>query len=81
MQSYQRIVGTINEILTERGERVPALGPETTIRETGLDSLDVAALVVRLESALGIDPFADPTLTQYPQTVGELAALYDTALR
>jgi acyl carrier protein len=75
-QIYETIVQTIRTLLTERNDPVPELRPETRISASGLDSLDVAALVVRLEDRLGVDPFKDATLTRYPQTLGEMAALY-----
>jgi len=42
----------------------------------GLDSLQFAALVVRLERETGRDPFRGGQAPRLPRTVGELAALY-----
>jgi acyl carrier protein len=42
----------------------------------GLDSLDYAELVVRLESAFGFDPFAEGVATEI-RTVRDMAALYE----
>ncbi len=77
MRCYEEIVRTIKEILVERGDAVPELIPETRIRASGMDSLDIAALVVRLEERLGFDPFAEESPAQYPQTLGQLAELYE----
>jgi acyl carrier protein len=74
--AYEVIVATIGEILRERGDPIPEIGPETPILATGLDSLDVAALVARLEDRLGFDPFADTPPDEFPRTVGEFASLY-----
>ena len=41
----------------------------------GLDSLDFAEAVVRLEQRFGFDPFASGTI-DHLRTVGDLAALY-----
>lgn len=46
--------------------------------EAGLDSLDLAQLVVALEKELGVDPFRDGSATA--RTVGELAKVYQDAL-
>jgi acyl carrier protein len=74
------LVKTIAQILQERGDPVPRLAEDTPLRETGLDSLDMAALVARLEDALGVDPFEEWSTADFPQTVGELAALYESPL-
>lgn len=76
MQAYETIAQTIRSLLAERNDPLPELRPETRIAASGLDSLDVAVLVVRLEESLGFDPFQDVALTRYPQTLGEMAALY-----
>lgn len=75
---YDTIAQTIRTILLERGDPIPELTPETRISSSGLDSLDVAALVVRLEEQLGLDPFKK-VLDRYPQTLGEMADLYACA--
>jgi acyl carrier protein len=72
------LVKTIEQILRERGDPVPRLAADTPLREIGLDSLDMAALVARLEDALGVDPFEHWSTGDFPRTVGELAALYDS---
>ncbi|SDL14352.1 phosphopantetheine-binding protein [Streptomyces indicus] len=47
----------------------------------GLNSLLLAQLLLQLETALGIDPFAgDRSITDI-RTVGELIAAYDEAIR
>jgi acyl carrier protein len=76
MQTYEIIEDVIRTILTERDDQVPPLKPETQISASGLDSLDVAALVVRLEERLGTDPFKNGALSRFPRTLGELAELY-----
>jgi acyl carrier protein len=74
--SFSAVEQAVKQILAERGDAVPALEPATLISASGLDSLDIAALVVRLQEHFGFDPFADPNLREYPRTLGELAVLY-----
>jgi len=76
MNTHEIISKTIVAILLERGAAAPELKPETRISASGLDSLDIAVLVVRLEERFGVDPFSLKTLDRYPQTLGELAAMY-----
>ncbi len=75
----QTIVDTINRVRTDSGRDVltPA-DTDTLTGELGLDSLDLAVLVVSLEKALGKDPFRDGSATA--RTLGELVSVYQEAL-
>ena len=73
-QVFEAIAQTVGGILTERGEPVPALTPDTLISHTGLDSMDIADLTLRLDAQIGRVP--EEALRQYPKTLGELAELY-----
>ncbi len=74
------VARVINRVLTDSGRPARTLRADDTLTGTvGLDSLDLAVLVVGLEQSLGIDPFrrgARPV-----QTYGELVALYESNLR
>lgn len=74
----QTIVDTINKIRTDlsRDEITPDDDHALT-GEIGLDSLDLAVLVVSLKKALGVDPFRDGSATA--RTLGELVAVYEKA--
>lgn len=51
--------------------------------DLGLDSLDLAQIVVLLERDLGVDPFRDPAAgppRQPIRTVGQLVAAYEDVL-
>lgn len=50
--------------------------------DLGLDSLDLAQVVVLLERSLGVDPFRDPgrAANGTVRTIGHLVSLYATAL-
>ncbi|MEO7806214.1 MAG: acyl carrier protein [Steroidobacteraceae bacterium] len=70
------IVRLITAAMAESGLPVVALAPDTNIlRDTGLDSMALAVLVVQLEEELGKDPFAEGFINF--RTIGELAALYE----
>ena len=65
----------INRILTDSGRDVREISDDDTFMDTiGLDSLDLAVMVVGLEQSLGVDPFREGA--QAVQTVGELVELY-----
>ncbi len=70
----------ISEILTrrvaDRGALLPPLRNETVLlgSELGIDSLDLAVLVIELEERTGQDPFKNGFRPF--TTVGELASLY-----
>lgn len=66
----------INRMLEDKGEQPRRIDADAVILGSDLpfDSLDLAALVVELDSATGTNPFAAGFIDF--RTVGELAALY-----
>jgi len=77
--AFDTIAQTVSNILAERREPVPELKPQTPISVTGLDSLDIATLTLRLDEKIG--PVPEEALRQYPETLGELADLYARSRR
>jgi acyl carrier protein len=74
-----RIARIINRVLTDSGRPARELQDEDTLIGTvGLDSLDLAVMVVGLEQELGIDPFRSGA--RPVQTFGELVQLYENIL-
>jgi acyl carrier protein len=62
------------------GEHDKALAPVTdglVLLESGLDSLCLAILVVRLEELFGFDPYVELSEVHYPITVGDFIRLYE----
>jgi acyl carrier protein len=78
-ETRRSIEEEIAVVLKESGREVPAITDTSALMRggLGLDSMDFAVLVVRLEQRLGCDPFNSAALEQFPTTVGELAGLYD----
>ncbi len=71
------VIKILGEIIRSKRLPVPAFTPATTLdAQLGLESLDFAELVVRLEEETGKDPFA----VEVPsvRTISDLAALYET---
>ena len=80
VEEVQSAVATvINRVLTDSGRPAKTIQPGDTLTGTlGLDSLDLAVLVVGLEQSLGVDPFR--TGAQPVRSVEELVELYRSAL-
>ena len=70
------IIGILQEIMREKNLASCCLEAETRLDVSlGLDSLDFAEAVIRLEGVTGKDPFARGV--QPVTTIRELASLYD----
>ena len=74
------VIQAIRETLAARGLAAPAtLGASTPIDGSiGLDSLDWAAVIVRLEETTGLDPFQKPVEREL-KVVQDLITLYEEA--
>ena len=73
-----QIVEIFQQVFKEQceGKNIPDLKTDSVLLETGLDSLGFAILVVRLEEALGFDPFVLSSKAYYPRTFGDLVEFY-----
>lgn len=78
----QKVVETeINELLTESGADAVEIAPQDELVELGLNSLMLARLIIQLETALGVDPFADEiAMIADIRTVNDLVSAYERAL-
>jgi acyl carrier protein len=74
--SQSRVIEVLLEIFKEKGLGAPKLNSETVLDELGLESLDFAQAVIRMEEITGKDPFATGTEYQI-KTLSDLAVLYD----
>jgi acyl carrier protein len=76
----ERIFSQIQQIAKERDKRtLPRLTDDLIILESGLDSLELAILVARLEDELGVDPFSSADEVDFPITFGDFVRLYENA--
>ena len=75
--SESKVIAALKAVFENKGQDAPELAPDTLLDgRLGLESIDFAELVVRLEQEFGKDPFAADTVPQV-STVHDLAALYD----
>lgn len=72
------VIKALQEVIEGKGLRAPILSPSTALdHQLGLESLDFAELVIRLEQVTGKDPFGASATPQI-RTISDLAALYET---
>jgi len=75
-ENDQRIIEVLSEIFQTKGLAVPALGPETVLDQLGLESLDFAQAVIRMEEITGKDPFATGAEFQI-RVLSDFSAMYE----
>ena len=71
---------TIVELLERSARPVPSIEAEDDLVATGLTSLDLAALVARLERHWKIDPFLDVRSITEVRTVGDFCRVYQECI-
>jgi acyl carrier protein len=57
------------------------LTDDLALTDSGLDSLCFAIVVVRLEAALGVDPFNTDEEVRFPVTLGDFIGFYENAAK
>lgn len=78
MNIRTEIEAMIRQVAEEGGkELLSDLGDDTVLLRSGLDSLDFAIVVARLEDKLGSDPFSAMTQPVYPRTMAEFVSIYE----
>jgi acyl carrier protein len=75
------IIEEFKRVASEHDKPIIPFSDETSLLDSGLDSLCFAILVARLEDALGVDPFETVDEAAFPATVGEFIGLYERAVR
>lgn len=77
MELRDQIVQVIQQVAADGGKTLAEpLGDDTVLLQSGLDSLEFAIIVARLEDQLGADPFSATSVPIYPRTLGEFVAIY-----
>jgi acyl carrier protein len=73
------VVTQFKQVAQEQGKRLAPLTDDLQLLNSGLDSLCLAILVIRLEDALGVDPFTASEDTLFPVTFGDFVSFYENA--
>jgi acyl carrier protein len=77
MSIRSTIVSQFEQVASEQGRKLARLSDELKLLDSGLDSLSFALIVVRLEEALGFDPFDVSEDMKFPVTFGDFVRLYE----
>jgi len=72
------IARELQEVAHEHGRTLTPLTDETKLLESGLDSVGLAVVVIRLADSLGIDPFGCGKSAASPVTFGEFVRMYES---
>jgi hypothetical protein len=75
-EAQASIIGVVSEILREKGRREPQMAADTLLLggPLGMDSLDLAVVVIRMGELTAKDPFENGFIDF--RTIREMAELY-----
>jgi acyl carrier protein len=73
------VISQIRQIAEDSKKSLPPLTDDLVLLDSGLDSLALAILVVRLEETLECDPFTESNDMAYPVTLGDFIRFYEQA--
>ena len=72
----ETVIAVFQQVFKNKGLAPPQLNARTPLDGSlGLESIDFAEVVLRLEECFGVDPFANGVPANL-RTLGDLAALY-----
>lgn len=71
------ITTQFEQVALEQKRKLAQLTDDLKLLDSGLDSLSFALIVMRLEDALGFDPFDVPDEVKFPVTFGDFVTLYE----
>jgi len=79
MSVRAEIITQLSQAAEEQNKTLAPLADDTSLLESGLDSLCLAVIVARLEDAFGVDPFSSNEDRAFPVTVGDFISFYEKA--
>jgi len=71
------ILSQFEIVAKEQNRELVPLSDDLELMNSGLDSLCLAIIVVRLEDALGCNPFNDDAAIELPITLNDFIRLYE----
>jgi acyl carrier protein len=72
------VTSQFQQVALEQKRKLAPLTDDLKLLDSGLDSLSFALIVVRLEDALGLDPFDAADEISFPVTFGDFVKLYES---
>jgi len=79
MDVKSEVIAQFRQVAEEQNKQLAPLTDDLPLFDTGLDSLCFAIVVVRLEIALGVDPFNSAEGARFPVTFGDFIGFYENA--
>lgn len=67
----------MNLVAQEQSKCLAPLDDDLVLAESGLDSLDLAVLIARLDDMLGTNPFTVSKMATLPVTLGDFVKVYE----
>jgi|SRR5690348_4165127 len=80
MSLRSEIIAQFSQVAEEHNKSVAPLTDDLPLLHSGLDSLCLAVVVVRLEDLLNVDPFSADNDAEFPVTLGDFIRFYESAL-
>ena len=71
------VTSQFEQVALEQKRTLARLTDDLKLLESGLDSLSFALIVMRLEEALGFDPFDVTDDVTFPVTFGDFVRMYE----
>jgi hypothetical protein len=71
------VTSQFEQVAREQKRKLAPLADNLKLLNSGLDSLSFALIVMRLEEALGYDPFDVADDVKFPVTFGDFVKLYE----
>ena len=71
------VTSQFEQVAVEQKRKLARLSDDLKLVDSGLDSLSFALIVMRLEDALGFDPFDTNDVVKFPVTFGDFVKLYE----
>ncbi len=79
MDIRSEVVAQFTQVAEDHDKALAPLTDDLPLLDSGLDSLCFAIVVARLESSLGVDPFAYDGEAGFPVTLGDFIRFYENA--
>jgi hypothetical protein len=81
MKVRSEVIAHFTQVAREQNKPLAPLTDDLALFDSGLDSLCFAIVVVRLEVALGVDPFNTDEDVRFPVTLGDFIGFYENAAK
>ena len=81
MKARSEVIAHFTQVAREQNKPLAPLTDDLALFDSGLDSLCFAIVVVRLEAALGVDPFNTDEDVRFPVTLGDFIGFYENAAK